>query len=77
MCFGSGSKAQISQNALQSGTAPIVPMWAYLHDTKKHAEFEAATVDEVHYHFMKWRGQLCLRKWGNWQQQYTWVVYLE
>ena len=44
---------------------------------REHEEVEATTFDEVHYHFMKWRGQLCLRKWGNWQQQYTWVVYLE
>ena len=55
----------------------MVPRWAYFHDMKQHEEFEATTVDEVHYHFIKWRGQLWLKKWDNRQQTYTWVVCCE
>ena len=53
----------------------IVSIWDYLNDMKEGEEFEATTLDGVHYHFMKWHGRLWHRIWDDHVGQYTWVDY--
>ena len=55
----------------------IVSIWAFANDMKEHEELEATTSDGVHYHFIKWRGQLWIRKWDHVHQEYHWVLYRE
>ena len=56
------------------GWPAIVSIWAYFDNMKEHEEFEATTLDGVHYRFMKWKGQLWLWTWDSWQRRYDWEV---
>ena len=53
----------------------IVSIWVYLEDMQDGEEFEATTLDNVHYRFMKWRGRLWHRVWDDCVQTYKWVEY--
>ena len=43
---------------------PLCPCGHTSDDMKEHGECEATTLDGAHYHFMKWRGHVRLRKVG-------------
>ena len=61
--------------APMSDRPAVVSILSYVEDLHEGEEFEATTMENVHYHFMKWCGRLWHRIWDDCAHSYCWVEY--
>ena len=70
-----GPQQLLCHPAPMSDRPAILSIWDYLEDMPEGEEFEATTLDHVHYRFMKLRGRLWLRISDDRTHSYCWVEY--